>query len=75
MLFVPKQQLSIVGNHDEFDIPVTPLGDAVCRLHIVWGRVEGRLQPCIYMEGVSYPGMQPPTRQELIIKLRKDEQL
>ena len=63
--FYPAAQLSIAGNHDEFGIPVTPLGDAICGCRIVWGWVAGELQPCILHKGVHYPGFVPATAKEV----------
>lgn len=63
--YYPSQPLSVPGNREEFHIPSTRAGDVVCRFHLVWGRVEGRLQPCILTEGVSYPGFQPAGAREV----------
>ena len=65
-LLYPTSQLSLQGNREEFNIPETPLGDAVCRCRLAWGRVQGVLQPCIILEGVYYPGgMTPATAKEV----------
>ena len=62
----PAAQLSMQGNREEFNIPETPLGDAVCRCRLAWGRVQGVLQPCIILEGVYFPGgMTPATAKEV----------
>ncbi len=64
MKVYPRRQLSIAGNLDEFKIPDTNLGKEICKLHIVWGWVDGVMQPCIWMEGVNYPNFRPATKQE-----------
>ena len=64
-LFFPKHQLSIAGNRDEFSIPHSDLGDAICSFHLVWGKVNGQIQPCILHPGLSYPGFQPVTAKEV----------
>ena len=56
MSLYPAQQLSVAGNREEFSIPPTPLGDLVCRFHLVWAKVNGEIQPCINHPMVSYPG-------------------
>ena len=61
----PAAQLSMQGNREEFGIPETPLGDAVCRCRLVWGWVAGHLQPCILHAGVSYPGFRFATAKEV----------
>lgn len=65
MTYYPAQQLSVPGNREEFRIPSTRVGNAVCHFHLVWGRVEGRLQPCILTEGLRYPGFQPVKGKEV----------
>ncbi len=64
-LYYPAISLSLAGNHEEFNIPSTPLGVAVCQLRLIWGRVEGNIQPCILHSGVHYPGFQPVSRKEV----------
>lgn len=63
--YYPAQHLSQSGNREEFNIPSTRLGNVICLFHLVWGRVEGRLQACILTEGLSYPGFQPATGKEV----------
>lgn len=62
--FVPE--LSIAGNHEEYGIPNTPLGEAVCSLPLTWGLVEGHVQACIISPLVSYPGFVRLTRREAL---------
>ncbi len=57
-------QLSITGNREEFCIPQGALGTLVCSLPLVWGRVDGRVQACIYLKDVQYPSFQRLTRKE-----------
>lgn len=61
----PAHQLSIMGNMEEFCMPDTTLGKAVCCFHLVWGRVNGVIQPCILHPAVRYPGFQPITADEV----------
>ena len=65
MSLYPAQQLSVAGNREEFSIPPTPLGDLVCRLHLVWAKVNGEIQPCINHPLVSYPGFTPVRGKEV----------
>lgn len=65
MRVFPAHQLSVMGNAAEFSIPDTTFGKAVCGLHLVWGRVEGAIQPCILHPAVRYPGFQPVTADEV----------
>lgn len=64
-VFYPAQQLSMPGNLEEFSIPNTPLGRAVAGFRMVWAKVEGNIQPCIFHPGVRYPGFQPVTAKEV----------
>ena len=65
MKLYPAQQLSTVGNREEFSIPATPLGDIVCRFYLVWAKVNGEIQPCINHPSVNYPGFIPVQRKEV----------
>ncbi len=60
----PATALSAAGNHEEFRIPDSPLGEAVCGFRLAWGWVDGTVQPCIIHEGVAYPGFRPATANE-----------
>ena len=64
-IYFPAMQLSIAGNRDEFCIPASPLGDAICSCHLVWGKVNGEIQPCILHPGVHYPDFQPASAKEV----------
>lgn len=61
----PATALSAAGNHEEFRIPGSRLGDAVCGFQLAWGWVAGAVQPCIIHEGVAYPGFRPATPKEV----------
>lgn len=63
--YFPAKQLSIAGNRDEFHIPTSELGDTVCRFHLVWGKVNGEIQPCILHPGVKYPNFKPVKAKEV----------
>ena len=63
--YFPAQQLSPIGNREEFSIPTGPLGDTVVGFHLVWARVAGEVQPCILHPAVRYPGFQPVTAKEV----------
>lgn len=65
MNLYPAQQLSSAGNRVEFSIPATPLGDLVCRFHLVWAKVNGEMQPCINHPSVYYPGFTPVRGKEV----------
>lgn len=63
-----KRQLSAIAQHDEYCIPHTPLGEAVCKLPLRWGKVGGLVQPIIDMEGVEYPDCRLLTRKEAVLE-------
>ncbi len=63
--FYPAHRLSIAGNRDEFGIPTSDLGEAICSFRLVWGQVNGEIQPCILHSGVTYPGFQPVSAKEV----------
>ena len=70
-----EYQLSVAGNHDEFSIPETPLGDEICKLPLGWGWVEGTLQACIKLKGVHYPSFRPATRKEIKLKAQSAQEI
>ena len=59
-----RHQLSAIAQHDEYCIPRTPLGEAVCKLPLRWAKVGGLVQPIIHMAGVEYPDCRLLTRKE-----------
>lgn len=61
----PAAQLSRAGNLLEFQIPDTELGKVICDFHLVWGRVNGAIQPCILHPAVRYPRFQPITAEQV----------
>ncbi len=64
-VFVPH--LSSAGNHEEYRVPHTPMGDIVCKLPLTWALVGGRLQACINMPDlIAYPAYTRLTRDEAI---------
>ncbi len=65
MSYYPAICLSAAGNHDEFGIPTTPLGDAVCQLRLVWARVDGAIQPAILHPSVHYPNFEAVDGKEV----------
>ncbi|MBR1982686.1 MAG: hypothetical protein IKA23_08050 [Akkermansia sp.] len=64
-IFFPAHQLSLVGNRDEFSIPDSPLGNLICQQRLVWGKVNGEIQPCILHPGIKYPDFQPAKAKEV----------
>lgn len=63
--YCPVAHLSVAGNLDEFRIPDTTLGKRICRLRLIWGYVNGKIQPCILHPGVQYPNFSPATFEEV----------
>ena len=57
--FYPAHRLSLEGNRVEFCIPDSALGTLICRQRLVWGKVNGVIQPCILHPGIKYPDFQP----------------
>lgn len=65
MDYYPRVQLSAAANMEEFGLPDTPLGRLVAEMPLVWGRVDGEIQPCILHPDVHYPGFMPVTAEEV----------
>lgn len=61
----PAAQLSRAGNLLEFQIPDTELGKVICDFHLVWGRVNGAILPCILHPAVRYSRFQPITDENV----------
>ena len=59
-------QLSLYANHIEFGIPENRLGNLICSLPLVWGRVDGKVQPCIYIKEITYPSFERISRKEAL---------
>lgn len=56
--------LSRQANREEFGISQTPLGNLICSFPLVWGRVNGKIQACIYIPEIFYPNFERITREE-----------
>lgn len=71
--FVPP--LSREGNHDEYHIPRTPMGDLVCSMLLSWALVDGHVQSCIVSDLITYPGYKRLSREEAYALIAEEKEV